>query len=100
MDDIKHKDFLYKVEDRVRVRPDLEQGVFYGMVSGDSHCKTNTSFAMREFSGMVCTISDVEKSSWGNHEYVYRIKEDGGIYSWTDEMFSENMSTLLYHGLI
>lgn len=100
MDNIKHHDFLYKVGDRVRVRPDLEPGVFYSMVSGRSHCKTNTSISMRCLAGNVCTISDIVKSSWGDHEYMYRIKEDGGVYSWTDEMFSENMSTLLYHGLI
>ncbi len=62
----------FKVGDKVRVRRDLEVDKRYG----------NDSFVygMKNFKGNIVTIS----SDCGHH---FEIKEDGGEWNWTPEMF-------------
>ena len=65
---------IYKVGDKVRVKKDLEELKKYG----------GTVFVscMDELRGKLVTIA--ECLDWFN---AYKIKEDGGNYNWTDEMF-------------
>lgn len=62
----------YKVGDKVRVRHDLKAGlrVPCSVVSG-----------MEKFAGKTATITEVRARS-------YDIKEDGGRWNWSDEMFT------------
>ena len=68
------KTMKYKAGDKVRVRKDLEQSKSYGGVMVIDE--------MEELRGKFVTIE--ECFDWCN---VYRIKDDGGDYNWTDEMF-------------
>lgn len=69
----------YKVGDKVRVKNNLQDDVFYGKVP---YAKT-----MEKYKGEVLTIDSISK------EY-YFVKEDYGKFKWTDEMFEpvEEMS--------
>lgn len=70
----------YKVGDKVRVKNNLQDDVFYGKVP---YAKT-----MEKYKGEVLTIDSISK------EY-YFVKEDYGKFKWTDEMLEpvEEMST-------
>lgn len=69
----------YKVGDKVRVKNNLQDDVFYGKVP---YAKT-----MEKYKGEVLTIDSISK------EY-YFVKEDYGKFKWTDEMLEpiEEMS--------
>lgn len=71
-----------KVGDRVRVRPDLEEGKKYYMK--DIAIKHIVNDEMYELKGKIVTISEIRGSG-------YSIKEDDGEWYWTDEMFSERV---------
>lgn len=62
----------YKVGDKVRVRPDLVDGKYYG--------GTAVVRNMADMGGMVVTIERVG-------ERTYLIEEGSKGYNWTDEMF-------------
>lgn len=70
----------YKVGEKVRVKNNLQDDVFYGKVP---YAKT-----MEKYKGEVLTIDSISK------EY-YFVKEDYGKFKWTDEMLEpvEEMST-------
>lgn len=69
----------YKVGEKVRVKNNLQDDVFYGKVP---YAKT-----MEKYKGEVLTIDSISK------EY-YFVKEDYGKFKWTDEMLEpvEEMS--------
>ena len=77
----------YKVGERVRVRSDLvnDDRIEYAM--HDSDITNSVNSKMMTFLGKIVTIADYE---WGQ----YVIKEDDGIWSWTDEMFESKTATL------
>lgn len=64
----------FKVGDKVKVREDLKLGKIYGTQSF-----INT---MEKFKGRQVTIIKVS-------DYFYRIKEDYGVWTWTDEMLEK-----------
>lgn len=64
----------YKVGDKVRVRENLKDGHSYG------HRFLN--LYMKTFVGKVVTISDVNE-----RVNLFRIKDDGGQNTWSEEMF-------------
>ena len=69
----------YKVGDKVRVKNNLQDDVFYGKVP---YAKT-----MEKYKGEVLTIDSISKD-------YYFVKEDYGKFKWTDEMLEpvEEMS--------
>ena len=69
----------YKIGDKIRVKNNLQDDVFYGKVP---YAKT-----MEKYKGEVLTIDSISK------EY-YFVKEDYGKFKWTDEMLEpvEEMS--------
>ena len=70
----------YKVGDKVRVRDDLEIGKWYSMNNRTFSDFVNSE--MVKFKGEDVTILD--DKCFG----MYLVKEDGGKWHWTDEMFS------------
>ena len=70
----------YKVGDKVRVRDDLEIGKWYSMNNRTFSDFVNSE--MVKFKGEDVTILD------DNCFGMYLVKEDGGKWHWTDEMFS------------
>lgn len=64
--------------DKVVVRADLNEGKTYRMEHSGS--ENDVCSSMLEFRGQVVTISYTAEGQ-------YRIKEDGGMWLWTDEMF-------------
>ena len=70
----------YKVGDKVRVRDDLERGKWYSMNNRNFSDFANSE--MLKFKGEDVTILDDKRFG------MYLIKEDGGKWHWTDEMFS------------
>ena len=76
-------EYRYKPEDAVFVRPDLKRGSFYWMRSGaneNKQCNVTVS-DMLNFVGKMVHISGYSRNG------SYRIKEDLGRWSWTDDMF-------------
>lgn len=74
------KKFKYKVGDRVMVREDLHKGHFYNMEnSKENNCIAEDMLPLR---GDIVTIDRI--ADYGQ----YKIREDNGVYNWTDEMFS------------
>lgn len=69
----------YKVGDKVRVKENLQEDVFYG--------KVPYAKMMEKYKGEVLTIDSISKN-------YYFVKEDYGKYKWTDEMLEpvEEMS--------
>lgn len=64
----------YKVGDKVRIREDLNEDVYYGGI-----CAMD---GMLDYRGVEVTILDV-------YEHYYLIKEDGGESGWTRDMFED-----------
>ena len=77
----KKHDLKYKVGDKVLIRS-VDQYCKNRDEEGIVHCD-NAGFvpSMETFCGQVVTISSVQSLL-----KVYRIKEDGGVYNWTDKM--------------
>ena len=84
---------LYKLGDRVVVRTDLVEDFAgeYRMLDDPDEWNTVTS-EMNRFAGEVVTIRKCCRQ--------YEIEEDGGRYSWTDEMFAGLESQLYDSGPI
>ena len=84
---------LYKLGDRVVVRTDLVEDFAgeYRMLDDPYEWNTVTS-EMNRFAGEVVTIRKCCRQ--------YEIEEDGGRYSWTDEMFAGLESQLYDSGPI
>ena len=75
-----NKNFKYKVGERVIVREDLHKGHFYNMENSKEHnCIAEDMLPLR---GDIVTIDRI--ADYGQ----YKIREDNGVYNWTDEMFS------------
>jgi len=70
---------------KVRVRPDLSEYKDYYMSSGDELASATKDMVKR-----ASTIVTIDKL---NRFRAYCIKEDNGCYNWTDEMFSEIITT-------
>ena len=81
-------DYLYHVGDKVRIIEKFEPRRDYYMRSGPKanvayHSTGSEVISARSIrQGQVVTILSIDSS------YRYRIDEDKGGYSWTDEMFS------------
>ena len=71
----------YKVGDKVRVRPDLKQGKYYG--NEGENPEVYTTYDMAQLAGQVVTISEHPSSATR-----YRVEEDYGEWSWVDGMFA------------
>ena len=84
---------LYKPGDRVVVRTDLKDNYAgeYRMLDDSDEWNTVTS-EMNRLAGKVVTIRKCSRQ--------YDIEEDGGRYSWTDEMFAGLESQLYDNGPI
>lgn len=65
----------YKVGDKVKIREDLKFSTYYGSKA--------VSYAMTEYNGTICTIDKIIDDD------SFKIKEDDGKWSWTEEMFEE-----------
>lgn len=83
------RELLFKVGDTVRVRPDLELGVRYFMLSGPLNKYGELSgdmvvYEMAELAGKEVTIIKIATVSNGGKEYI--VNEAPG-YFWTDDMF-------------
>lgn len=70
----------YKIGDKVRVRDDLRLEEVYKMDNGTDY--DSVVFEMLKLKGKEATILTYTDSN------KYLISEDGGCWSWTDEMFS------------
>lgn len=77
----------HKVGDKVRIREDLKENVYYGEYFAVSE-------AIR-FGGKTVTISDIDMS-----KFSYEIEEDGGKFYWTDEMFDLAAKDLIQPGSV
>lgn len=88
-------DYKYKPGDAVRVRSDLKYNTDYYMRSGP---KANTALIavdnMVNLAGKIVHIS--EYSSGGQ----YRVKEDSERWRWTDEMFEDSTSGIIFQSLL
>lgn len=73
---------MYHVGDRVVVSPCLLAGCMYPMADGGH--RVQFVHSMTEYSGQVVTIAKIEDNSG----HWYRIREDFGLFSWTDTMFT------------
>ena len=69
---------MLKIGDKIMVRRDLRRGKSYGMK--ESRLTQTFVYNMEIYMGRIVTIGRID-------EYGYRILEDGGSWSWTDEMF-------------
>ncbi len=65
-----------KPGDKVRIRPDLEEGDAYGI-----YCNSS----MEKMAGRIVTIR--RHTGEGDGYRKYSIEEDGGDWTWTDKMF-------------
>ena len=70
----------YKIGDKVRVRDDLRLEEVYKMDNGTDY--DSVVFEMLKLKGKEATILTYTDSN------KYLISEDGGCWTWTDEMFS------------
>lgn len=71
-------EYRYKVGQKVRIRPDLNDLGEYKMVSGtDPGYKPGITYKMVEYAGKVTTIS--------SHRTTYTL-EGFGSWAWADEM--------------
>lgn len=70
----------YKIGDKVRIKNDLEKGMYYG------ECYFTAK--MKQLSGMTVTIAS--RNADGDCVF-YEIVEDGGNYIWTEEMFEKRI---------
>lgn len=73
---------MYHVGDRVVVGPYLVAGNRYPMADGGH--RVVFVYSMTEYRGQVVTIAKIEDNK-GN---TYRIREDFGLFLWTDTMFT------------
>ena len=76
----------YKIGDKVRVKDNLEVGKMYFMSNMPEFDSVERE--MLKFKGKEVTIS----SYTGDGKYI--IEEDGGVWNWTDEMFSRLATSL------
>ena len=76
----------YKVGEQVRVRSDLNNdGTEYAM--DDSDITNTVTDRMMNFMGKTVTIAYCKFGQ-------YTIREDNGVWNWTDEMFDSKAATL------
>lgn len=81
------KKFRYSPGDRVQVIPKFEPNTYYYMRSGEQANVERQGTGVRvipdrlRLQGKIVTIDRITSSN------RYRIKEDGGSNSWTDDMF-------------
>lgn len=91
----RRKQYTYfKAGDKVLVRPDLIHSEFYEqeytMFYDDSVKEVATLGMCRRYASKLVTIEKVYSMYGGGLKYL--IKEDGGTYYWTDEMFCYNFT--------
>lgn len=83
----------YKIGDKVKVRTWEDMKKEFGLGWGDNiKCRCAFTESMRKYCGKIVTI----KGSFDgfDHKYkIYRIKEDGGYWSWSDDMFEDEIAT-------
>lgn len=78
--------WFFRVGDTPTVRDDISSGEKLGS-QGDRRRTCNFVGEMELLKGKTVTITEAYESRLGN--FRYRIKEDNGMYAWTDEMFQE-----------
>ena len=76
--------FLYQVGDVVKVREDLEHKPYY--MDNDKYNYANAVDEMIALAGKYVTIEEQYRFA---NSARYLIKEDHGVFYWTDEMFSD-----------
>ena len=88
-------DYKYKPGDVVRVRSDLTYNTDYYMRSGP---KANTALIavsnMAKLAGKIVHISEYSASG------EYRVEEDNEQWRWTDEMFEDSTSGIIFQSLL
>lgn len=77
----------YKIGEQVRVRSDLVSNVRTEYAMDNSDITNTVTDRMMNFLGKIVTIADYEYGQ-------YNIKEDNGVWCWTDEMFESKAATL------
>lgn len=85
-------DYKYKINDKVRVRKDLDSSYRYRMVSGPGAGKV-TDVCTKEMLLMAGKLVTIYRYGTGGK---YIIKEDNDAFYWTDEMFDGGNP--LFHG--
>lgn len=88
-------DYKYKPGDAVRVRADLKYNTDYYMRSGP---KANT--ALIAVSNMVDLAGKIVHISKYSPSREYRVKEDSEMWRWTDEMFEDSTSGIIFQSLL
>lgn len=92
---VRKKYTYFKVGDKVIVRPDLiysehDEEKWYSMFYDGSVKEVATLGMCRRYAGKLVTIEKVYSKYGGGFKYL--IREDGGTYYWTDEMFCYNFT--------
>lgn len=79
----------YKIGDKVKIRSDLESGVYYNGVDAADD--------MEDYMGTIVTIVSVDNRrvhGLGDiYADIYHIEEDGTEWNWTEDMFDYNYRT-------
>ena len=88
-------DYKYKPGDTVSVRADLKYNTDYYMRSGP-----NKDTALIAVSNMVDLAGKIVHISEYSASGQYRVEEDSDRWRWTDEMFEDSTSGIIFQSLL
>lgn len=71
---------------KVRSWADMEKKFGY-TTTGSIACPCSFTIHMKPYCGKTLTIAEVRQGYRGN--LIYRVKEDGGMFFWSEQMFTQ-----------